>query len=113
MRRFTFFEVGQAFHFMGWCMGMLGGLAAIVSFAILVFSTASLVPFMGREFMPELEEGNIWVQAAFPMNSSLAESSLFTPAQGRKHFSHRQHCSDAPMGEQHHSCRPRPENRGT
>ena len=25
--------------------------------------------------MPELEEGNIWVRATFPLNSSLAESS--------------------------------------
>ncbi len=36
MRRFTFFEVARAFHFIGWCLVMLGGLAAIAAFAMLV-----------------------------------------------------------------------------
>ena len=47
--------------------------ATVISFAILVFSTASLVPFMGREFMPELEEGNIIVRGTFPVNVSMEE----------------------------------------
>ncbi|MDB5307972.1 MAG: putative silver efflux pump [Gemmataceae bacterium] len=28
-------------------------------------------PKLGREFMPELEEGNLWIRAVFPLNSSL------------------------------------------
>src|SRR5258708_4976092 len=47
--------------------------ATVASFAILVFSTASLVPFMGREFMPELEEGNIIVRGTFPVNVAMEE----------------------------------------
>ncbi len=47
--------------------------ATVASFAILVFSTASLVPFMGREFMPELEEGNLIVRGTFPVNVALEE----------------------------------------
>ena len=35
--------------------------------------TAAALQFLGGEFMPELEEGNIWVQAQFPLNSSLEE----------------------------------------
>jgi cobalt-zinc-cadmium resistance protein CzcA len=29
------------------------------------------LPRLGREFMPELEEGNVWVRATFPLNISL------------------------------------------
>ena len=41
--------------------------------AILVafIGTAFLLPSIGREFMPELEEGNLWITGTFPLNSSL------------------------------------------
>jgi cobalt-zinc-cadmium resistance protein CzcA len=42
-------------------------------FAAMAAGTAAALPFLGSEFMPELEEGNIWVQAQFPLNSSLEE----------------------------------------
>ena len=42
-------------------------------FATLVAGTVAALPYLGSEFMPELEEGNIWVQAQFPLNSSLEE----------------------------------------
>jgi cobalt-zinc-cadmium resistance protein CzcA len=29
------------------------------------------VPMLGREFMPELEEGNLWIRATYPLNASL------------------------------------------
>jgi heavy metal efflux system protein len=29
------------------------------------------VPRVGREFMPELEEGNLWIRGTFPLNTSL------------------------------------------
>jgi cobalt-zinc-cadmium resistance protein CzcA len=45
----------------------LAVLAAVVAVSL------AQVPWLGREFMPELEEGNIWVQAQFPLNSSLDE----------------------------------------
>jgi cobalt-zinc-cadmium resistance protein CzcA len=31
--------------------------------------------FVGREFMPELEEGNLWIRGDFPVNISLDETS--------------------------------------
>jgi cobalt-zinc-cadmium resistance protein CzcA len=37
----------------------------------LIGGTACLVPFIGREFMPQLEEGNLWITAMFPLNVSL------------------------------------------
>ncbi len=42
-------------------------------FALLVAATAAAVPMLGREFLPELEEGNIWIAGTFPLKSSLEE----------------------------------------
>lgn len=51
-----------------WCLkhrvptlGFMGVLAVI---------TISMLPTMGREFMPELEEGNLYVRGTFPINVS-------------------------------------------
>jgi cobalt-zinc-cadmium resistance protein CzcA len=41
-------------------------------FAVIIGGTALfVVPHLGREFMPELEEGNLWIRATFPLNVSL------------------------------------------
>ena len=42
--------------------------------ALLICGTACLVPQLGREFMPELEEGNIWLRGIGPLNMSLEHS---------------------------------------
>ncbi|HEX7253772.1 MAG TPA: CusA/CzcA family heavy metal efflux RND transporter [Thermoanaerobaculia bacterium] len=34
-----------------------------------------LFPFVGREFMPKLEEGNFWIRATLPLSVSLPESA--------------------------------------
>jgi len=47
--------------------------ATVGVFAVLVVSTCLIVPHMGREFMPELEEGNLIVRGTFPVNVSLEE----------------------------------------
>jgi cobalt-zinc-cadmium resistance protein CzcA len=44
-------------------LGLFGGL---IGFTILV-----ALPQLGHEFMPELEEGNLWVRGRFPLNVSL------------------------------------------
>ena len=41
---------------------------------LLVAGTIGTLPLLGREFMPELEEGNIVVRGTFPVNVSLEES---------------------------------------
>jgi cobalt-zinc-cadmium resistance protein CzcA len=38
---------------------------------VLFLGTFSLIPHIGREFMPELEEGNLWIRATGPLNQSL------------------------------------------
>jgi heavy metal efflux system protein len=45
---------------------------------LLVF-TLSLVPSLGGEFMPQLEEGNLWIRGIMPRTTSLAESARIAP----------------------------------
>ena len=35
---------------------------------VAVVGTFAFLPFMGREFMPELEEGNLWIRGTFPIS---------------------------------------------
>jgi heavy metal efflux system protein len=37
-----------------------------------------LFPFLGRDFMPQLEEGNLWIRATLPMSISLEQSAQYT-----------------------------------
>ncbi len=39
--------------------------------AFLIGGTACLIPQLGREFMPELEEGNLWLRGIGPLNMNL------------------------------------------
>ena len=39
--------------------------------AAIIFTYVYAVPQLGREFMPELEEGNLWIRAIYPLNESL------------------------------------------
>ena len=38
---------------------------------VLIVGTGCLLPFLGREFMPELEEGNLWIRGTAPLNTTL------------------------------------------
>ena len=42
----------------------------------LIAGTAALLPFLGREFLPALEEGNVYVRGTFPVDVSLEEVSV-------------------------------------
>ena len=46
-------------------LGVMGALIAV---------TLGLLPLLGREFMPELEEGNLWIRGTFPINVTLEEA---------------------------------------
>ena len=41
--------------------------------------TLTLIPTLGGEFMPQLEEGNLWIRAIMPRTTSLAESARIAP----------------------------------
>ena len=44
----------------------------LMIFGVIIAGTAVFaVPKLGREFMPELEEGNLWIRGTFPLNISL------------------------------------------
>jgi cobalt-zinc-cadmium resistance protein CzcA len=47
-------------------LAVMGGLIAF---------TVALLPHLGGEFMPELEEGNLWIRGVFPVNASLEETA--------------------------------------
>ncbi len=38
---------------------------------------AALFPVLGREFMPQLEEGNFWIRATLPMSISMEQSAKY------------------------------------
>lgn len=61
-----------------WCLRhrwwFLGGVAG------LLIGVACCLPFLGQEFMPQLEEGNIYVRGTFPLNASLDEVAERTKA---------------------------------
>ena len=39
--------------------------------AALLLGTLAMLPMLGREFMPALEEGNLWIRGTAPLNTSL------------------------------------------
>ena len=49
-----------------------------VMIALLAF-TISLLPSLGGEFMPQLEEGNLWIRATLPRTVSLEEAARLAP----------------------------------
>ena len=60
-----------------WCLdhSALTLLGAVVIFGL----TLLLVPFIGGEFMPHLDEGALWVRATMPYTISFAEASKLSP----------------------------------
>src|SRR5216684_2970240 len=48
---------------------------ALVGMLVPILLCVALFPFLGREFMPKLEEGNFWVRATLPMSVSLEQSA--------------------------------------
>ena len=44
-----------------------------------IIASVALFSLLGREFMPKLEEGNIWIRVTLPMSISLEQSSSYVP----------------------------------
>ncbi|WP_447983500.1 efflux RND transporter permease subunit [Nitrospira sp. Nam74] len=48
----------------------------VIGFALALFAVAlAVVPLLGGEFMPALEEGNLWVRATMPVDISFEQAS--------------------------------------
>ena len=45
----------------------------------LLVGTAMLIPTLGGEFMPQLEEGNLWIRAVMPRTVSLEGAAQMAP----------------------------------
>jgi len=65
-------------HRLDWCLDHPGPtiLGALVIFAVTLF----LIPYIGGEFMPHLDEGALWVRATMPYTISFEEASKLSPA---------------------------------
>src|SRR5580700_559503 len=62
---------------LGWC---LRNRAVTVTLCLLVFGASLLlIPFIGGEFMPHLDEGALWVRATTPYTISFEEASRLSP----------------------------------
>ncbi len=54
----------------------------VLFFGTLMAGTACLLPLVGGEFMPQLEEGNLWIRDTAPLNISLKRQAAISE-QGR------------------------------
>jgi heavy metal efflux system protein len=50
----------------------------VAVFATLFGGTLCLLPSLGREFMPELEEGNLWIRDTAPLNTTLERQAAIS-----------------------------------
>jgi heavy metal efflux system protein len=78
-RRSAAFESIKATYSRGldFCLAHPWG-TTLVSVMVLVASLL-LIPFIGAEFMPKLDEGALWVRATMPYTISFDESAKITP----------------------------------
>jgi cobalt-zinc-cadmium resistance protein CzcA len=51
--------------------------AAIGLRGVVILACIALFPLLGGEFMPKLEEGNLWIRATLPMSISLTQSAKY------------------------------------
>jgi heavy metal efflux system protein len=62
---------------LGWC---LEHPKSTVGLSVLIFGLSLLLlPFIGGEFLPHLDEGALWVRATMPYTISFEEASKFAP----------------------------------
>ena len=54
-------------------------LATVTACVLLFVTSLGLVPFIGAEFMPHLDEGSLWVRATMPYTISFEEASKLGP----------------------------------
>jgi cobalt-zinc-cadmium resistance protein CzcA len=61
--------------------------ATVLVMGSLIVASAFLIPHLGREFMPELEEGNLWIRGTLPLNVTL-ERQVEVSRQARTIMAH-------------------------
>jgi heavy metal efflux system protein len=78
-RRSPAFEAIKAVYVRGldFCLAHRWG--ATLASAIMLAASLSLIPAIGAEFMPQLDEGALWVRATMPYTISFDESAKIAP----------------------------------
>jgi cobalt-zinc-cadmium resistance protein CzcA len=69
IKGFFLWQLDRVLRYRWLCLG---------AFLVLLSYTAVMAVSMGREFMPELEEGNVFLRGTFPLNVSFEEVSART-----------------------------------
>jgi len=75
-RIFDWVRDGYAAH-LEWCLNHPKTTLLVAT--IIFVSTLLLVPFIGGEFLPHLDEGALWVRATMPYTISFEDASRFAP----------------------------------
>ncbi len=78
-RRNAAFEVIKSFYVAGLDICLANPWATTLASAALLALSLLLIPFVGAEFMPQLDEGALWVRATMPYTISFDESARITP----------------------------------
>jgi heavy metal efflux system protein len=78
-RRNALFESIKSIYTRGldFCLAHLWG--TVIASVILLAASLLLIPRIGAEFMPHLDEGALWVRATMPYTISFDESASITP----------------------------------
>ncbi len=78
-RRNPAFEAVKSFYAKGLDLCLARPWATTIASAALLGLSLLLIPFIGAEFMPHLDEGALWVRATMPYTISFDESAKITP----------------------------------
>ena len=76
---------------------------------VIIVSALSLFPRLGGEFLPKLEEGNLWITATMPLTISLQDGDRLANRMRRvmRSFPEVDHrgLADGPSGQRHRNYR--------
>ncbi|HET6805817.1 MAG TPA: CusA/CzcA family heavy metal efflux RND transporter [Frateuria sp.] len=78
-RRNAIFEAIKRAYARGLDLCLAHARGTIVATALLLGASLLLIPAIGAEFMPHLDEGALWVRATMPYTISFDESARITP----------------------------------
>ena len=78
-RRNAAFEAIKSLYVKGLDFCLARPWATMFASAVLLAGSLSLVPTIGAEFMPQLDEGALWVRATMPYTISFDESARIAP----------------------------------
>ena len=78
-RRNAAFEAIKSVYIRGLDVCLANPWGTTIVAALLLAGSLLLIPFIGAEFMPQLDEGALWVRATMPYTISYDESAKITP----------------------------------